>query len=74
MAVDTLTAQQRAILALEARFWRTAGAKDAAIGDLGLTPVRFYQLLNQLADHPAALAADPVTVKRLLRLRTGRRR
>lgn len=72
--MDTLSEQQRAILDVERRFWRTAGAKDAAIAELGLTPVRYYQLLNQLADHPAALAADPVTMNRVDRLRRRARR
>jgi hypothetical protein len=30
---------------------------------------RYYQLLNALIDRPEALAADPVTVGRLRRLR-----
>jgi hypothetical protein len=56
------------ILALEAQFFRTAGAKDDAIRALGFSPVRYYQLLNQLLDSPAAMAAEPVLVKRLLRI------
>lgn len=72
--MDTLTDQQRAILDIERRFWRTAGAKDDAIRALGLTPVRYYQVLNRLLDDPAALAADPQTVNRARRLRTGRHR
>ena len=62
------------ILALEAQFFRTAGAKDDAIRALGLSPVRYYQLLNQLLDDPAFLQADPQLVYRLRRLRTNRRR
>lgn len=72
--MDSLTDQQHQILALEAQFFRTSGAKDDAIKAMGLSPVRYYQLLTRLLDHPAALAADPVTVKRLLRVRTNRRR
>jgi uncharacterized membrane protein len=71
MAVDTVSAQ---ILALESHFFRTAGAKDEAIKALGLTPMRYYQLLNQLLDDPAALAADPQVVYRLRRIRTRARR
>jgi hypothetical protein len=66
--VDTLTDQQQAILGVERQFWRTAGAKDDAIRQLGLAPVRYYQLLNPLLDCPAAMAAEPQTVKRLLRI------
>jgi hypothetical protein len=56
------------ILALEKQFFRTAGAKDEAIKALGLTPMRYYQLLNRLLDDPAALAAEPQLVYRLRRI------
>lgn len=69
MVVDTLTAQQHAILEIERTFWRTAGAKEQAIADIiGLTPMRYYQLLNQMLGDPAVLAADPQTVYRLRRI------
>ena len=71
--MDTVTDEQ--ILAVEAQFWRTSGAKDDAIRALGLSVTRYYQLLNRLLDDPVVMAADPVTVKRLDRIRrTGRRR
>ncbi len=41
---------------------------------IGLTPVRYYQRLNQLADTEAALAHNPVLVNRLCRVRTNRSR
>ena len=70
-----MTDQQRQIMDIERQFWRTSGAKDEAIRALGITPVRYYQLLNQLVDSPDALAAEPGTVKRLDRIRrAGRRR
>lgn len=73
--MDPLTEQQRAILAVEAQFWRTAGAKEEAIRAMGISPTRYYQLLNRMLDDPAALAADPQTVYRLDRIRRrGRRR
>ena len=72
--MDPLTEQQRAILDLERRFWRTAGAKEDAIRELGLSPTRYYQLAVQLLESPAALAADPVTVKRMQRLASGLQR
>lgn len=72
--VDELTDRDRAVLGLEARQWRTPGAKEAAIREeLGLAPVRYYQLLNGLLDRPAALAHDAVLVNRLRRLRELRR-
>jgi hypothetical protein len=63
--MDTLSQQ---MLALEKQFFRTAGAKDEAIKALGLTPMRYYQLLNRLLDDPAALAAEPQLVYRLRRI------
>ena len=71
---DPLTDRDRAVLALEARPWRTTAAKEAAIRDeLDLAPARYYQLLNGLLDRTAALAHDPVLVNRLRRLREQRR-
>jgi hypothetical protein len=71
---EELTAQERAVLALERRGWSTPGAKERAIREeLGLAPVRYYQLLNALLDAPRALAHDPVTVNRLRRVRDVRR-
>lgn len=68
-----LTDVEAAVLELEREFWKYAGAKDTAIHDrFGWTPTRYYQVLNALIDTPAALAADPVTVNRLLRLRAKR--
>jgi hypothetical protein len=66
--VDPVTELESQILNLERIFWKTAGAKDAAIGELGLTPMRYYQLLARLITTPAAMATDPVTVKRLQRI------
>ncbi|MCX4906611.1 DUF3263 domain-containing protein [Streptomyces sp. NBC_00878] len=71
---EELTAQEHAVLALERRGWSTPGAKERAIREeLGLAPVRYYQLLNALLDAPRALAHDPVTVNRLRRVRDVRR-
>lgn len=62
------------MLALEARGWESPGAKERAIREeLGIAPVRYYQLLNALLDAPRALAHDPVTVNRLRRVREVRR-
>ncbi|MEV5882616.1 DUF3263 domain-containing protein [Streptomyces sp. NPDC052020] len=62
------------VLALERRGFPGPGAKERAIREeLGLAPVRYYQVLNALLDDPRALAADPVTVNRLRRVREARR-
>ncbi|MFE6849509.1 DUF3263 domain-containing protein, partial [Streptomyces sp. NPDC057674] len=51
------------------------GAKERAVREtLGLSPTRYYQLLNALLDDPRALAHDPVTVNRLRRVREEKRR
>ena len=61
------------ILDFEANWWRFAGAKESAIKELfDLTAPRYYQLLNDLIDRENALAAAPMLVKRLRRLREAR--
>ncbi|MFJ1794608.1 DUF3263 domain-containing protein [Kitasatospora griseola] len=69
-----LTDRDRAVLELESRGWRTAGAKEQAIRqELGISATRYYQLLGALLDRPEALAHAPVLVNRLRRVRQGRR-
>jgi hypothetical protein len=69
-----LDRRERDILALERRSFAGPGAKERAIREeLGLAPVRYYQLLNALLDDARALAFDPVTVNRLRRVREARR-
>jgi hypothetical protein len=70
-----LTDRDRKVLEFERQWWKYAGAKEQAIRDLfDLSSTRYYQLLNQLIDDPAALAFDPMLVKRLRRLRASRQR
>ncbi|MGW0912172.1 DUF3263 domain-containing protein [Streptomyces sp. NPDC002784] len=74
MAPDPLNPREQSILALERRCFPGPGAKERAIREeLGLAPVRYYQLLNALLDDERALAHDPVTVNRLRRVRASRR-
>ncbi|MCC3770373.1 DUF3263 domain-containing protein [Streptomyces sp. UNOC14_S4] len=74
MSLSELSERDRSVLAFERRSWAGAGAKERAIREeLGLTPTRYYQLLNALLDDEAALAFDPVTVNRLRRVREARR-
>ncbi len=69
----TLDARELGVLALERRRWRHQGAKEQAVRDeLGLSAARYHQLLNALLDDPRALAAEPVLVARLRRLREER--
>jgi Protein of unknown function (DUF3263) len=70
-----LSDRDRAILAFERAWWTFPGAKGAAITDhVGLSPTRYYELLNTLIDDPDALAHDPLLVRRLRRQRRERRR
>ncbi|MFD8426380.1 DUF3263 domain-containing protein [Streptomyces coelicoflavus] len=74
MDLGELAERERSILALERRCFSGPGAKERAVREeLGLAPVRYYQLLNALLDDPRALACDPVTVNRLRRIRESRR-
>jgi hypothetical protein len=67
--------RDREILAFERQWWKYAGAKEQAIKELfDMSATRYYQVLNQLIDSPEALAADPMLVKRLRRLRASRQR
>ena len=70
-----LSARDADILAFERHWWKYAGAKEQAIRDqFQMSATRYYQLLNNLIDQPAALAHDPLLVKRLRRLRATRQR
>ena len=68
-----LTELESKILEFERTWWRHAGVKESSIKELfNLTPPAYYQLLNNLIDRPAALMAEPLLVKRLIRLRDQR--
>ena len=70
-----LSDRDRQILEFERQWWKYAGAKEEAIKDLfSMSATRYYQVLNALVDRPEALAADPMLVKRLRRLRASRQK
>ena len=70
-----LTQQQAAILDFEKLWWSLPGSKEAEIRErFGISTTRYYQLINALIDTEAALAYDPLLVKRLRRLRTARQK
>ena len=72
---DALSRREREILAFERQWWKYAGAKEQAIRELfDMSATRYYQVLNALVDRPEAVAADPMLVKRLRRLRQTRQR
>lgn len=71
--MEPLTEDQAAILDFELGWWKFAGAKEARIRDrFDCSSTRYYQLLNHILDLPAALAHDPLNVRRLIRLRDAR--
>jgi hypothetical protein len=73
--VRGLDRREREILAFEAQWWKYAGAKEQAVRELfDMSATRYYQVLNALIDKPEALAADPLLIKRLRRLRSSRQR
>jgi hypothetical protein len=70
-----LSDRDQQILAFERQWWKYAGAKEQAVRELfGMSATRYYQVLNALIDSPAALAHDPMLIKRLRRMRTSRQR
>jgi hypothetical protein len=72
---EALGERERAVLAFEQQWWRFAGAKEEAIRrEFAVGPTAYYQLLSRVLDDPAALAHDPMLVKRLQRQRASRRR
>ena len=74
-AAGGLFRRDREILAFERQWWQYAGAKEQAIKEMfDLSPTRYYQVLNEVIDNPAALAEDPLLVRRLRRLRTSRQK
>jgi len=70
-----LSPRDRAILDFE-RSWRhRPGPKEIAIREnFDISPSRYYELLNALLDDADALEYDPLTVKRVQRVRNQRRR
>ncbi len=70
-----LTRRDLDVLQFERQWWQYAGNKEQAIRDMfGLSATRYYQLLNQVIDNPAALAAEPLLVRRLRRMRASRQK
>jgi hypothetical protein len=72
---EELTSRETDILDFERSWWKHAGVKEQAIKErFDMSATRYYQLLNELLEKPAAAAYDPILVKRLKRLRVYRQR
>ncbi|GAB3680679.1 hypothetical protein GCM10027591_18150 [Zhihengliuella somnathii] len=75
MGHGELSEVERQMLALEKLHFKYAGTKEQEIrARFDWAPTHYYQRLNVLIDTEAALAYDPMLVRRLRRLRTTRRR
>ena len=73
--MEDLDEREKAVLDFERSWWKHAGVKEQAIKErFDMSATRYYQLLNELLEKPAALAYDPILVKRLKRLRVYRQR
>lgn len=72
---NELTFRDRDMLEFERLTWRYPGAKETAILDrFEMSATRYYQVLLDLIDRPAAEAHDPQLARRLRRLRDARAR
>lgn len=61
------------LLDFEREWWRHAGSKEAGVKEnFGISLSEYYERLNHLIDSDEALAAQPLLVKRLRRLRAQR--
>lgn len=70
-----LTDRQQAMLEFERTWWTMDGDKEVLIRRrFACSPATYYDELNQVLDLPEALAADPMVVRRLLRMRDRRLR
>jgi hypothetical protein len=70
-----LTERERALLNFEGTWWTLDDAKETLVrATFACSLDEYYQELNRLLEVPAALAHDPLVVRRLLRLRDRRRR
>lgn len=70
-----LSDRDRKMLEFERQWWKFAGSKEEAIRQqFDMSGTRYFQILNDLIDRPEALAADPLLVKRLRRMRSSRQK
>ena len=70
-----LSKRDKAVLDFERSWWLLPGPKDRAVQEhLGMSAGRYYRILRDLLDDPEAQLYDPLTVRRLLKVRTQRTR
>ena len=68
--MSALTDRDRAVLDVERRHWRYAAMKEAAIrAEVGISALRYYQILNSLTGTADAWEYAPQALARVVRLR-----
>jgi hypothetical protein len=75
--VRELSAEERAVIDFERTWWTAQSHRtkqESVRTELGLSPTRYYAVLESLVDSPAALAYDPLLIRRMRRRRAERRR
>ena len=73
--MEELSERDIQILDFERSWWKHAGVKEQAIKErFEMSATRYYQVLNELIEDPAAMAHDPILIKRLKRLRMYRQK
>ena len=73
--MEELSERDIQILDFERSWWKHAGVKEQAIKErFEVSATRYYQVLNELIEDPAAMAHDPILIKRLKRLRMYRQK
>ena len=67
-----LMSQERRVLDFERSWWMLPGPKDRDICEtFGFGSAIYYRVLRGVIDKPDALSYDPLTVRRLRRVRAG---
>lgn len=70
---DELSERDLALLDFERQWWKEPGSKEQALRTrFGVSPTRYYQLVNALVDREAAMRHDPMLLTRLRRTRAAR--
>ena len=69
-----LSKRDMRVLDFEGSWWLYPQPKDRAIKEyLGMSATRYYQILRRLMDEVTAVEYDPLTVRRLRRIRRSHR-
>lgn len=75
MEISELTDRHRDMFEFERTWWEFDEPRDELIrARFGCSPEQYYAELNSVLDSPAAMAHDPLVVRRFQRRRIRRRR